>query len=69
MTIITNVGEEVTELDALEGQLRTVLDKFRRKRKLIKELQQDLQTMSNTLQALNADSSNNHFKLEDTKVG
>ena len=62
------VGDEVTELDILEGQLRTVMDKFRRKRKLIKELQQDLQTMSNTLQTLNTDSNNYCFKLEDTKV-
>jgi len=62
------VGEEVTELDTLEGQLRTVMDKFRRKRKLIKELQEDLQTMSNTLQTLNTDSSNYCFKLEDAKV-
>lgn len=61
-------GEEITELDTLEGQLRTVMDKFRRKRKLIKELQQDLQTMSNTLQSLNADSCNYHSKSEDTKV-
>ena len=64
-----NVGEEVTELDSLEGQLRMVMDKFRRKRKLIKELQQDLQTMSNTLQSLNTDSSNYRSKLEETKVG
>ena len=66
--MIGMVGEEVTELDLLEGQLRTVMDKFRRKRKLIKELQQDLQTMSNTLQSLNTDSSNYQSKLEDTKV-
>lgn len=69
VTMIDIVGEEVTELDSLEGQLRTVTDKFRRKRKLIKELQQDLQTMSNTLQSLNTDSSNYQSKLEDTKVG
>lgn len=65
---VESTGEEVTELDALEGQLRTVMDKFRRRRKLIKELQQDLQTMSNTLQTLNADNSNNQSKLEDTKL-
>lgn len=69
VTMIDIVGEEVTELDSLEGQLRMVTDKFRRKRKLIKELQQDLQTMSNTLQSLNTDSSNYQSKLEDTKVG
>ena len=63
------VGEEFTELDSLEGQLRTVMDKFRRKRKLIKELQQDLQAMSNTLQSLNSDSNNYQSKLEETKVG
>ena len=45
------------------------MDKFRRKRKLIKELQEDLQAMSNTLQSLNTDSSNNNSKLQDTKVG
>ena len=57
------------EMDTLQGQLRTVMDKFRRKRKLIKELQEDLQAMSNTLQSLNTDSSNNNSKLQDTKVG
>lgn len=55
-------------METLEGQLKMVMDKFRRKRKLIKELQEDLQTMSNTLQSLNSDSSNYHSKLEDTKV-
>ena len=69
VTMLGNAGEEVTELDSLEGQLRTVMDKFRRKRKLIKELQQDLQTMSNTLQSLNTDTGNYRSKLEDTKVG
>ena len=56
-------------METLQGQLRTVMDKFRRKRKLIKELQEDLQAMSNTLQSLNTDSSNNNSKLQDTKVG
>ena len=62
------LGEEVSELDSLEGQLRMVMDKFRRKRKLIKELQQDLQTMSNTLQSLNSDNSKYGAKTEDVKV-
>jgi len=66
---LCGVGEEVSELESLEGQLRMVTDKFRRKRKLIKELQQDLQTMSNTLQSLNSDTSSYHSKVEDTKVG
>jgi len=66
--IHTLLGEEVSELDSLEGQLRMVMDKFRRKRKLIKELQQDLQTMSNTLQSLNGDNSKYSAKTDDVKV-
>lgn len=61
-------GEEVSELDTLEGQLRMVTDKFRCKRKLIKELQQELQTMSNTLQSLNADNSEYSSKTDEAKV-
>ena len=44
------------------------MDKFRRKRKLIKEVQQDLQTMSNTLQSLNGNNSKYGAKTEDVKV-
>ncbi|XP_065888087.1 coiled-coil domain-containing protein 39-like [Dysidea avara] len=62
-----SMGEEVSELDSLEGQLRMVMDKFRRKRKLIKEVQQDLQTMSNTLQSLNGNNSKYGAKTEDVK--
>ena len=49
------VGDEMEEKGQLEEQMRAVMDKFKYKRRQIRELQEDLQTMSNTLDNLNRD--------------
>ena len=48
-------GDEMEEKGQLEEQMRAVMDKFKYKRRQIRELQEDLQTMSNTLDNLNRD--------------
>ena len=45
-------GEEMEEKQQLEEQHRAVMDKFKYKRRQIRELQDDLQTMSHTLDNL-----------------
>ena len=47
-----NLGEEMEEKQQLEEQHRAVMDKFKYKRRQIRELQDDLQTMSHTLDNL-----------------
>ena len=43
------------EKGQLEEQMRAVMDKYKYKRRQIRELQEDLQTMSNTLDNLSRD--------------
>ncbi len=48
-------GDEMEEKQQLEEQLRAVMDKFKYKRRQIRELQDDLQTMGHTLDNLSRD--------------
>lgn len=52
---VTESSDEMEEKGQLEEQMRAVMDKFKYKRRQIRELQEDLQTMSNTLDNLNRD--------------
>ena len=52
---VEETSEEYEEKVRLEEQLRAVNDKFKYKRRQVKELQEDIQTMSTTLEALTAD--------------
>ena len=50
--LIVVKGEEMEEKQQLEEQHRAVMDKYKYKRRQIRELQEDLQTMSHTLDNL-----------------
>ncbi|KAK3095543.1 hypothetical protein FSP39_015932 [Pinctada imbricata] len=52
---VTESGDEMEEKAQLEEQMRAVMDKYKYKRRQIRELQEDLQTMSNTLDNLSRD--------------
>ncbi|XP_072033774.1 coiled-coil domain-containing protein 39-like [Amphiura filiformis] len=54
---VTETSEEYEEKQHLEEQLRAAMDKYKYKRRQIRELQEDLQTMSNTMENLNRDES------------
>ncbi|XP_041355046.1 coiled-coil domain-containing protein 39-like [Gigantopelta aegis] len=52
---ITETSDEMEEKQQLEEQMRAVMDKYKYKRRQIRELQEDLQTMGNTLDTLTRD--------------
>ncbi|XP_033638039.1 coiled-coil domain-containing protein 39-like [Asterias rubens] len=52
---VTETSEEYEEKQRLDEQLRAAMDKYKYKRRQIRELQDDLQTMSNTMQNLTRD--------------
>ncbi|XP_064639257.1 coiled-coil domain-containing protein 39-like [Lineus longissimus] len=52
---VTDTSEEMEEKQQLDEQLRAVMDKYKYKRRQIRECQEDLQTMSHTLDNLNRD--------------
>ncbi|XP_052782537.1 coiled-coil domain-containing protein 39-like [Mya arenaria] len=52
---VTDSSDEMEEKQQLDEQMRAVMDKFKYKRRQIRELQEDLHTMSNTLDNLNRD--------------
>ncbi|XP_038050649.1 coiled-coil domain-containing protein 39-like [Patiria miniata] len=49
---VTESSEEFEEKQRLDEQLRAAMDKYKYKRRQIRELQDDLQTMSNTMENL-----------------
>ena len=49
---VEQTSEEYEERQRLEEQLRAVMDKYKYKRRQIKELREDLETMNNTLNTL-----------------
>ena len=53
--IFNALGEEMEEKRQLDEQLRAVMDKYKYKRRQIRELQEDLQTMGHTLDNLTRD--------------
>ncbi|KAJ8030943.1 Coiled-coil domain-containing protein 39 [Holothuria leucospilota] len=54
---VTETSEEYEEKQRLDEQLRAVMDKYKYKRRQIREFQDDLQTMSNTMENLTRDES------------
>lgn len=52
---VTEASDEMEEKQQLDEQMRAVMDKYKYKRRQIRELQEDLQTMSNTLDNLKRD--------------
>ncbi|XP_046349187.1 coiled-coil domain-containing protein 39-like isoform X1 [Haliotis rufescens] len=64
---ITETSDEMEEKQQLEEQMRAVMDKYKYKRRQIRELQDDLQTMSNTLDNLTRDEDAYVDMIEDKK--
>lgn len=56
------------EKQQLEEQMRAVMDKYKYKRRQIRELQEDLQTMSNTLDNLSRDEDAYSETVNEKKV-
>jgi len=56
------------EKQQLEEQMRAVMDKYKYKRRQIRELQEDLQTMSNTLDNLRRDEDAYADMVDEKKV-
>lgn len=54
---VTETSAEFEEKQRLEEQLRAAMDKYKYKRRQIRELQDDLQTMSTTMENLGRDDS------------
>lgn len=52
---VDEMSEEFDEKQRLEDQMRAVMDKYKYKRRQIRELQEDLGSMQNTLDSLTAD--------------
>lgn len=63
------LGDEMEEKQQLEEQMRAVMDKYKYKRRQIRELQEDLQTMSNTLDNLKRDEDAYADMVDEKKVG
>ena len=61
-------GEEYEEKQRLEEQLRAAMDKYKYKRRQIRELQEDLQTMSNTMLNLTRDEEAYQEMIEEKEV-
>lgn len=64
---ITETSDEMDEKQQLEEQMRAVMDKYKYKRRQIRELQDDLQTMSTTLDNLNRDEDAYVGMIEEKK--
>ncbi|XP_048746440.2 coiled-coil domain-containing protein 39-like isoform X1 [Ostrea edulis] len=62
---VTESSDEMEEKGQLEEQMRAVMDKFKYKRRQIRELQEDLQTMSNTLDNLTRDEQAYEEMIEE----
>ena len=45
MTILLHSGEEIGQLETLEGQWRAALDKHKLRKRHVKQLEEDLQVM------------------------
>ncbi|XP_070537855.1 coiled-coil domain-containing protein 39-like [Ptychodera flava] len=65
---VTETSDEYEEKQRFEEQMRAVMDKYKYKRRQIRELQEDLQTMSNTLDNLTRDE-NVYVEMIDEKQG
>jgi len=61
-------GDEMEEKQQLDEQMRAVMDKYKYKRRQIRELQEDLHTMSNTLDNLSRDEDAYVEMVEEKKV-
>ncbi|XP_064615155.1 coiled-coil domain-containing protein 39-like [Liolophura sinensis] len=64
---VTDTSDEMEEKQQLEEQLRAVMDKYKYKRRQIRELQEDLQTMSSTLDNLTRDEDAYVELIEEKK--
>lgn len=62
---VTETSEEYEEKQRLEEQLRAAMDKYKYKRRQIRELQEDLQTMSNTMLNLTRDEEAYQEMIEE----
>ncbi|KAJ8309699.1 hypothetical protein KUTeg_011564, partial [Tegillarca granosa] len=60
-------SDEMEEKQQLEEQMRAVMDKYKYKRRQIRELQEDLQTMSNTLDNLVRDEGAYNEIIDEKK--
>ena len=63
-----SIGDEMEEKQQLDEQMRAVMDKYKYKRRQIRELQEDLQTMSNTLDNLQRDEDAYVEMVEEKRV-
>ena len=61
-------GEEYEEKQRLDEQLRAAMDKYKYKRRQIRELKDDLQTMSNTMENLMRDQKAYEEMVEEKEV-
>ena len=68
MWLISFLGDEMEEKQQLDEQMRAVMDKYKYKRRQIRELQEDLQTMSNTLDNLQRDEDAYVEMVEEKRV-
>ena len=66
--LISYQGDEMEEKQQLDEQMRAVMDKYKYKRRQIRELQEDLQTMSNTLDNLQRDEDAYVEMVEEKRV-
>ncbi|XP_060558012.1 coiled-coil domain-containing protein 39-like [Ruditapes philippinarum] len=64
---VTDASDEMEEKQQLDEQMRAVMDKYKYKRRQMRELQEDLQTMSNTLDNLNRDEDAYVEMVEEKK--
>ncbi|KAK6195619.1 hypothetical protein SNE40_001008 [Patella caerulea] len=64
---ITETSDEMEDKQQIEEQMRAVMDKYKYKRRQIRELQEDLQTMSGTLDNLVRDEDAYVEMIEDKK--
>ncbi|CAL1542998.1 unnamed protein product [Lymnaea stagnalis] len=64
---ITETSDEMDEKRQLDEQMRAVMDKYKYKRRQIRELQDDLHTMSMTLDTLTRDEDAYVAMIEDKK--
>ncbi|KAL5004553.1 hypothetical protein ScPMuIL_018009 [Solemya velum] len=64
---ITETSDEMEDKQQMEEQMRAVMDKYKYKRRQIRELQEDLQTMSSTLDNLCRDEDAYNEIMEERK--
>ncbi|XP_021365244.1 coiled-coil domain-containing protein 39-like [Mizuhopecten yessoensis] len=64
---VTDQSDDMEEKQQLEEQMRAVMDKYKYKRRQIRELQEDLQTMSSTLDNLVRDSGAYEEMIDEKK--